>query len=126
MRRFVRDRIAHALERARPTLEEYISRHLEYPLGFPFKLAPAAVSIREFRQLKLLPLAKADLPSVQVEVLLRAWLANRTARIRGDWDPGVLDADVQLTGRGTVKPDGTYDVELRSAALKGWWRDMVR
>jgi hypothetical protein len=38
----------------------------------------------------------------------------------------VLAADVQLTGRGTVKPDGTYDVEPRSAALKGWWRDMVR
>jgi hypothetical protein len=82
MRGFVRDRIADALERARPTLEEYISRHLEYPLGFPFKLAPAAVSIREFRQLRVLALARADLPPVQVEIVLRAWLANRAARIR--------------------------------------------
>ncbi|HET9001976.1 MAG TPA: hypothetical protein VFP86_20220 [bacterium] len=55
MRRFVRDRVAAALERAKPALEDYISRHLEYPLGFPYKLAPAAVLIREFRQLKVVP-----------------------------------------------------------------------
>jgi len=103
-----------------------VSRHLEYPLGFPYKFAPAAVLLREFRQLKVAPLAKADLPSVQVEVLLKAWLANRAVRIRGDWDPGVLDAHVQLTAHGTVAPDGTYHVEPRSAALKAWWRDMVR
>ena len=88
MRRLlVRDRVAAAVERARPTLEEYISRHLEYPLGFPYKLAPAAVVIREVRQFKVVPLAKAGLPPVQVEVLLKAWLANCAVRIRGDWDP---------------------------------------
>ena len=31
----------------------------------------------------------------------------------------------QLTAHGTVAPDGSYDVEPRSAALKAWWRDMV-
>jgi hypothetical protein len=40
MRRNVPTRIADALERSRPALEEYISRHLEYPLGFHYKLAP--------------------------------------------------------------------------------------
>jgi len=58
MRHFVRDRIAAALERARPTLEEHIARHLEYPLGFPYKFAPAAVSIREVRALKVVPLGE--------------------------------------------------------------------
>ncbi len=58
-------------------------------------------------------------------MLLKAWLANRSVRIRVDWDPGVLDADVQLTAHGTVKPDGAYDLEPRSASLKGWWRDAV-
>jgi hypothetical protein len=61
-----------------------------------------------------------------VEVLLKVWLANRAVRIRGDWDPGVLDADVLLTVRGTVTLTGTYNVEPQSAALKAWWRDMVR
>jgi hypothetical protein len=125
MRRTVPSRIADALERARPTLEEYISRHLEYPLGFPYKFAPAAVLIREFRKTKVTTLAKADLPPVQVEVLLKAWLANRSVRIRGDWDPGVLDADVLLATHGTVAPDGHYNLEPRSATLKAWWRDMV-
>jgi hypothetical protein len=55
-------------------------------------------------------------------VLLKAWLANRAVQIRRDWDPGVLDADAQLTAHGTVAPDGTYKVEPRSAALKVWWK----
>jgi hypothetical protein len=55
---------------------------------------------------------------------VKAWLANRAVRIRGDWDPGILDADVLLTANGTVAPDGRYDVEPRSCALKAWWRDM--
>jgi hypothetical protein len=80
MRRFVGDRVVAALDRARPALEDYISQCLEYPLGFPVKLAPAAVVIREFRQLKLAPLAKADLPPVQVEVVLKAWLSSRAVR----------------------------------------------
>src|SRR5262249_36191824 len=42
MRRIVPSRIADALDRARPALEEYVGRHLEYPLGFPYKFAPAA------------------------------------------------------------------------------------
>jgi hypothetical protein len=83
------------------------------------------VLIREFRTTKVTPLAQADLPPVQVEVLVKTWLANRAVRIRGDWDSGVLDADVLLTVRGTVTPTGTYDVEPRSAALKAWWRDMM-
>ena len=125
MRRIVRDRAAVAVERAAARLEAYVSRHLEYPLGFPYKFAPAAVSIREFRSIKVIPLAKANLPRVRVEVMLKAWLANRAVRIRGDWDPGILDADVQLTAHGIVAPDGTYSVEPRSAALKAWWRDMA-
>jgi hypothetical protein len=125
MRRFVKDRVAAALERTRPSFEDYVSRYLEYPLGFPYKFAPAALSIREFRKIKLAPLAKADLPPVQVEVLLKAWLANRSVRIRGDWDPGVLDANVLLATHGTVAPDGHYNVEPRSATLKAWSRDPV-
>jgi hypothetical protein len=125
MRRFVKGRVDAALELARPSLEDYVSRHLEYPLGFPHKFAAPAVLLREFQQLKVAPLAKADLPPVRVEVLLKAWLANRAVRIRGDWDPGVLYADVQLTARGTVNADGTYSVEPRSAALKAWWRDTM-
>ena len=127
MRRIVPSRIAEALDRARPTLEEYISRHLEYPLGFPYRLVPAAVMIREVRQFRVAPLAKADLPPVQVDAVLKAWLANRSVRLlRAGWDPGVLDADVQVVTHATVKPDGSYDVVPRSAALKAWWRDIAR
>ncbi len=125
MRRFVKDRIANALEQGKPSLEEYIAQHLRYPEGFPYNFALAAVLIRDVRQLKLAALAKAELPPVRVEAVLKVWLANRAARIRGDWDPGVLDADVQLTTHGTVAPDGSYNVEPRSAVLKAWWRDMV-
>jgi len=46
VRRTVPGSIADALGRARPVLEEYISGHLEYPLGFPYRFAPAAVMIR--------------------------------------------------------------------------------
>lgn len=46
MRRFVRDRVAAALELARPVIEEYISRQLAYPLGFPGSFG-AAMLIRE-------------------------------------------------------------------------------
>ncbi len=109
----------------RPALEGYIGRHLEYPLGFPYKFAPAAVSIRDFRQIKVTPLARADLPPVWVEVLLKVWFANRAVQIGGEWDPGVLDIDVELTAHGAVAPGGTYNVEPRSATLKAWWRDMV-
>jgi hypothetical protein len=59
MRRIVPGRIVDALERARPALEEFISRHLEYPLGFPHKFAPAAMLIREFRKIKVAALARA-------------------------------------------------------------------
>jgi hypothetical protein len=55
MRRFVKDRVAAALERTRPSFEDYVSRYLEYPLGFPYKFAPAAVLVREFRLLKVAP-----------------------------------------------------------------------
>ena len=94
MRRFVRDRINDALDRARPTLEEHIRRHLEYSLGFPYKFAPVAVSIREVRKIKVTATARVDLPPVRIEAILKVWLANRTTRIHGDWDPGVLDAAV--------------------------------
>ena len=124
VRRFVRDRIVTALERARPTLEDYISRHLAYPLGFPGPFDGAAVLIREFRQIKVTAVAKADLPPVQIEATLKAWLSNRVVQIGGEWDPGLLDADVQLTAGGTVNPDGSYGVEPRTATLKAWWRDM--
>lgn len=87
MRRFVRDRIADALEPARPALEEYISRHPEYPLGFPYKFAPAVVVIREVRQLKVVPLARADLPAVRVEAVVKAWLFARESRVRTAGDP---------------------------------------
>ena len=53
MRRLVRDRVAAALGRTRPALEEYIAEHLQYPEGFPYNFAPAAVLIREVRMLKV-------------------------------------------------------------------------
>ena len=83
------------------------------------------MSIREFRKVKVVALAKADYPPIQVEALLKAWLSNRAVQIRGDWDPGILDIDVQLTAHGTVAPDGTYNVAPRSAVLAAWWRDIV-
>ncbi len=125
MRRFVKDRVAAALERARPSLEEFIARHVQYPLGFPSHFDGAAVLIREFRKIKVATLAKADLPPVRIEVLLKTWLANRVVQIGGEWDPGLLDADVQVTAYGIVLPDGRYEVEPHSATLKAWWRDMA-
>jgi hypothetical protein len=126
MRRVVRSRIAAALERARPMLEEFIGQHLGYPLGFPHRFGHAAVRIREVQKLTVIPLVKwTDLPPVEIEVTLKAWLCNRAVELRGDWDPGIfLDVDIQLTARGTVVPDGSYDVEPRSARLTSWW-DMV-
>ncbi len=123
MRRIVPSRIAATPEQAKPALKEFISRRLEFPLGFPYKLMPAAVSIREFRKTKVTALASADLPPVRIEALLKAWLSNRAVQIRGDWDPGVLDADVLLNARGTVTPTGAYTVVAQAAALKAWWRE---
>jgi hypothetical protein len=51
---------------------------------------------------------------------------NRAVQIRGDWDLGVIDADVELMTHGTVAPDGAYHIEPRTAALEARWRDMVR
>ena len=101
---------SNALGRAKPELDEYITEHLKYPEAFPYRLALAAVLIREIRTLKVAPLAKADYPPVQIQVRLKAWLSNRAVKIRGDWDPGILDVDVQLTAHGTVAPDGSYNV----------------
>ena len=62
MRRIVPSCIAEALERARPALEEYIVERLQYPEVFPYHLAPAALSILEYRKVKVAALAKADYP----------------------------------------------------------------
>ena len=44
----------------RPALEECISRRVDYPLHFPYKLAPAAVLVREFRgSSKFVPLGES-------------------------------------------------------------------
>lgn len=56
---------------------QHIAQRLQHPEGFPYNLAPAAVSIRDLRKLKVAALAKTDLPPVQIEVLLKAWLAGR-------------------------------------------------
>jgi hypothetical protein len=125
MRRFVRDRIAAALDRARPTLEEYVSERLSYPEGFPHVFPRPVVAIREVRKFKIAPLAKADLPPVKIDTLVKAWLTARESPVRDRWGPGVLDVDIELLGHGTAAPDGTYNVEPRSAVLKAWWRDMV-
>ena len=123
MRRFVSDRIAAALERERPALGEYIAQHLQLPFGFPYSILPAAALIRDVRNFKIAALAKADLPPVRVEALLKIALANQVVQLEGEWDFGVLDADVELTAYGAVAPDGTYHVEPQSATLKAWWGD---
>jgi hypothetical protein len=119
VRRLVHDRIAASLGRARPALEEFISRHLEYPLGFPYKFAPAAVLIRKFRKNKVVPMVKADLPTVEIEVTLKDWFANCAVQIGGEWDPGVVNVDIELTAQGTVAPDGTYQLTPKSSPGAG-------
>ena len=125
MRRFVRDRVAAALERAKLEIEEYVAEHLQYPEAFPFPVADAAVWIREVARFRIAAIAGADYPPVTVEVLLRAWLTNRVSGLWDGWTPGVLDIDVELVANGTVMPDGTYNVEPRSVVLKAWWRDLI-
>ena len=125
MRRFVRACVADALEREKPTLEEYLAERLQLPMGFPYRFDPAAVLIREVRSFKITALAKADLPPVRVEALFKAWLAHRAVKLRGEWDPGAIDADVKLEAHGTVTASGTYTIAPRSAMLTSWWRDAM-
>lgn len=85
------------------------------------------MSIREFRKIKVTATARVDLPPVRIEAILKAWLANRAVRIRGDWDPGVLDADVQLTARAPWRRMGLTMSSLGLPPSKGggatwcWW-----
>lgn len=72
--------------------------------AFPYRLDHVVVTIRGIRQFKVVSLARADLPPIQIEARPKAWLANRTVPVRGEWDPGILDADVQLTARGIAAP----------------------
>ncbi len=58
MRRFVRDRIAVALEREKPALQEFVSEQLSYPEGFPYDFSHPVVMIRDIRKLKIIPLAR--------------------------------------------------------------------
>jgi hypothetical protein len=125
MRRFVRDRVLAAVEQAKPRLEELIAEYLQYPEGFPNRFPRPVVMIRELRELKIVPLAKADLPPVKVDALIKGWLFARDSRVRDGRGPGVLDIKVQLIAHGTMNPDGSYNIEPRAAILKAWWRDMA-
>lgn len=80
--------------------------------------------MHEVRKLRIIPLAKADHPPVQVDALIKAWLTARVTEIRDGWGPGILDADIQLTAQATVRGDGTYHIAPQAALLKAWWRDI--
>ncbi len=85
MRRFVRDRVLAAVERAKPRLDELIAEYLQYPEGFSFRFRRPVVMIREVREFKVVPLAKADLPPVKVDALLKGWLFARDSQVRDGW-----------------------------------------
>ncbi len=102
-----------------------MSERLRYPEGFPYSFSWPAVSIREIREFKIAPLANADHPPVRIEALVKASLAGRVSQVRDGYGPGVLDVDVQLTARGAVRADGTYDIVPQAAVLKAWWRGMA-
>jgi len=125
VRRNVRHRVALSLEHAKPLLEEYMSERLRYPEGFPYRFSWPVLSIREVRELKIAPFAKADHPPVRIEALIKASLASRVSQVRDGYGPGVLDVDVQLTARGAARADGTYDIVPQAAVLKAWWRGMA-
>lgn len=97
---------------------------LSYPEGFPYTFSRPVVMMHEVRKLRIIPLAKADHPPVQVDALIKAWLTARVTEIRDGWGPGILDADIQLTAQATVRGDGTYHIAPQAALLKAWWRDI--
>jgi hypothetical protein len=124
VRRIVRDRVAASIEREKARLEEYVAQRLQYLDGFPYALNDPVISIREVRSLKLKPLARADYPPLDIEVILFGSLAAGVRNNPKDLGPSVFGIDVQLNARGTVRGDGTYSIAPQSATLKAWWRGM--
>ena len=116
--------MAASVEQAKSLFEEYITERLQFPEAFPYVVREPVASIHEIRKLQITPLSRSDYPAAEIVVTLRASLAGRMSHRNGNTGSHVIDVDVELNARGTVRADGTYDLAPRSATVKAWWRGL--
>ena len=115
-------RIAAAIDRAKPDLEQFVARHLECPEAVPLIFVARLATIREIRSLKITPRYHADFPEVDVAVAMQvSMICENTTGLRWSGDTAVL----ARRGDGCRRHGDEARIRPRAAAraagrLVGW------